>query len=99
MIRAALYTLLLATSCAQVKPLTGGFEDTIPPNIIRSLPENFSSNQEEPVFIFEFDEIVDVSKLKEKLIISPYYDGSFEIKSILFFRKKPPSDCSLYSFI
>ena len=81
MIRAALYTLLLATSCAQVKPLTGGFEDTIPPNIIRSLPENFSSNQEEPVFIFEFDEIVDVSKLKEKLIISPYYDGSFEIKS------------------
>ena len=38
MIRAALYTLLLATSCAQVKPLTGGFEDTIPPNIIRSLP-------------------------------------------------------------
>lgn len=81
MIRAALYTLLLVTSCAQVKPLTGGFEDTIPPNIIRSLPENFSSNQEEPVFIFEFDEIVDVSKLKEKLIISPYYDGSFEIKS------------------
>ena len=81
MIRAALYTLLLVTSCAQVKPLTGGFEDTIPPNIIRSLPENFSSNQEEPVFVFEFDEIVDVSKLKEKLIISPYYDGSFEIKS------------------
>tara|TARA_B110000003_G_scaffold150676_1_gene151517 strand:- start:3999 stop:5693 length:1695 start_codon:yes stop_codon:yes gene_type:complete len=69
------------TSCAQVKPLTGGFEDTIPPNIIRSLPDNFSTNQKEPVFVFEFDEIVDVSKLKEKLIISPYYDGSFEIKS------------------
>ena len=81
MIRAALYILLFVTSCAQVKPLTGGFEDTIPPNIIRSLPDNFSTNQEEPVFVFEFDEIVDVSKLKEKLIISPYYDGSFEIKS------------------
>ena len=81
MIRAALYILLFVTSCAQVKPLTGGFEDTIPPNIIRSLPDNFSTNQKEPVFVFEFDEIVDVSKLKEKLIISPYYDGSFEIKS------------------
>ena len=81
MIRAALYILLFVTSCAQVKPLTGGFEDTIPPNIIRSLPDNFNTNQKEPVFVFEFDEIVDVSKLKEKLIISPYYDGSFEIKS------------------
>lgn len=81
MIRAPLYILLFVTSCAQVKPLTGGFEDTIPPNIIRSLPDNFSTNQKEPVFVFEFDEIVDVSKLKEKLIISPYYDGSFEIKS------------------
>ena len=81
MIRATLYTLLFVSSCAQVKPLTGGFEDTIPPNIIKSLPDNYSTNLEEPAFIFEFDEIVDVSKLKEKLIISPYYDGSFEIKS------------------
>ena len=79
--RVALYTLLFITSCAQVKPLTGGFEDTIPPNIIKSLPDNFSTNLREPIFVFEFDEIVDVSKLKEKLIISPYYDGSFEIKS------------------
>ena len=81
MIRATLYTLLFVSSCAQVKPLTGGFEDTIPPNIIKSLPDNYSTNLEEPAFVFEFDEIVDVSKLKEKLIISPYYDGSFEIKS------------------
>ena len=56
MIRVALYTHLFITSCAQVKPLTGGFEDTIPPNIIKSLPENFSTNLREPVFVFEFDD-------------------------------------------
>ena len=72
---------MFITSCAQVKPLTGGFKDTIPPNIIKSTPDNFSTNIVEPNFVFEFDEMVDVGKLKEKLIISPYYDGSFEIKS------------------
>ena len=81
MMRFFFYTLFFVSSCAQVKPLTGGFEDTIPPNIIKSFPDNFSTNLDEPSFVFEFDEVIDVSKLKEKLIISPYYEGSFEIKA------------------
>ena len=67
--------------CAQVRPLTGGEKDTIPPNIINSLPVEFSTNINPDVFFFEFDELVDASKLKEKLIISPYYDGSFDVKA------------------
>ena len=81
MIRLFFYSTLLFASCAQVKPLTGGYEDTIPPNLIKSFPKNYSTNLSGSSFDFEFDEIIDASKLKEKLIVSPYYNGSFEVKS------------------
>ena len=73
--------LLCAFGCAQVKPLTGGEKDTIPPNIIKSIPERFSTNTNSDYFFFEFDELIDASTLREKLIISPFYNGSFEVKT------------------
>ena len=70
--------LILCFGCAQMRPLSGGEKDTIPPNIIQTTPKNLSINVENNEFYFVFDEVVDGSKLKEKLIISPFYDGSFE---------------------
>ena len=81
MIRNFFILLFCACGCAQVKPLTGGEKDTIPPNIIKSTPEGFSTNINSDYFFFEFDELIDASKLKEKLIISPFYDGPFEVKT------------------
>ena len=81
MIRNFFILLLCAFSCAQVKPLTGGEKDTIPPNIIKSIPERFSTNTNSDYFFFEFDELIDASSLREKLIISPFYNGSFEVKT------------------
>ena len=81
MLRLLLLYISFSLGCAQVRPLTGGEKDTIPPNIINSLPVEFSTNINPDVFFFEFDELVDASKLKEKLIISPYYDGSFDVKA------------------
>jgi len=76
--RLFLYALLLSYGCAQIKPLSGGEKDTIPPNIIQTNPKNLELNVKSEEFYFVFDEIIDGSKLKEKLIISPFYDGSFE---------------------
>ena len=81
MIRNFFILLLCAFSCAQVKPLTGGEKDTIPPNIIKSIPERFSTNTNSDYFFFEFDELIDASTLREKLIVSPFYNGSFEVKT------------------
>ena len=81
MMRNFFILLLCAFSCAQVKPLTGGEKDTIPPNIIKSIPERFSTNTNSDYFFFEFDELIDASTLREKLIISPFYNGSFEVKT------------------
>ena len=81
MIRNFFILLLCAFGCSQVKPLTGGEKDTIPPNIIKSIPERFSTNTNSDYFFFEFDELIDASTLREKLIISPFYNGSFEVKT------------------
>ena len=76
--RFILFGLLLSYGCAQIKPLSGGEKDTIPPNIIQTNPKNLELNVKTKEFFFVFDEIIDGSKLKEKLIISPFYEGSFE---------------------
>ena len=76
--RFILFALLLSYGCAQIKPLSGGEKDTIPPNIIQTNPKNLELNVKTKEFYFVFDEIIDGSKLKEKLIISPFYEGSFE---------------------
>jgi hypothetical protein len=71
---------LVSFGCAQMSPLTGGYKDTIPPVIIQSFPLNNSINSNTRDFYFAFDEPVDASKLRENLIISPYYTGNQEVK-------------------
>ena len=36
--------LILCFGCAQMRPLSGGEKDTIPPNIIQTTPKNLSIN-------------------------------------------------------
>ncbi len=66
--------------CAQMSPLTGGYKDTIPPNLITSIPPESSTNVNPNQFYFAFDELIDASKLQESIIISPFYSGKKEVK-------------------
>ena len=66
--------------CAQMSPLTGGYKDTIPPNLIASIPPENSTNVNPNQFYFAFDELIDASKLQESIIISPFYSGKKEVK-------------------
>ena len=73
-----MFTLLVG--CAQMSPLTGGYKDTIPPNLIASIPPENSTNVNPNQFYFAFDELIDASKLQESIIISPFYSGKKEVK-------------------
>ena len=66
--------------CAQMSPLTGGYKDTIPPNLIASIPPENSTNVNPNQFYLAFDELIDASKLQESIIISPFYTGKKEVK-------------------
>ncbi len=65
-------------SCANMKPPDGGPRDTIPPNLIKSIPENKSLNYKGNSVNLTFDEILKIDNLNSNLIITPYFDSEFE---------------------
>ncbi len=66
-----LIVALLMTSCAQMVPLTGGQQDTQPPRLIKSSPENKSTSFQAKEFQLEFDEYIQLSDIMSQLIITP----------------------------
>jgi hypothetical protein len=74
------YFIIIISSCAKISPLEGGYKDTLSPILIYSNPKNHSINFKEKVFSFEFDEIINASGLSQKLIISPYFNNTPELK-------------------
>ena len=57
--------------CAQPRPVTGGIEDETSPQIIESVPNNFTTNFIGQTIMMEFDEYVLVKSLSSELVVSP----------------------------
>ncbi|UXP33424.1 Ig-like domain-containing protein [Reichenbachiella agarivorans] len=65
-------------SCANQGTPTGGPRDTIPPLLIESTPANKSINYKSKEFHFVFDERIDASKIKQKLVITPFTENKYK---------------------
>jgi len=63
--------ILLMANCAKKGRPSGGSLDTIPPVIVRSVPENFTTNFTDTEIRIYFDEYIKLKNLQENLIISP----------------------------
>jgi len=71
------------SSCAnKAQGPTGGPKDTIPPQIIRSVPQNGALNFAKKQILVDFDENISVEKIAENVIISPPQRKPPEIKAI-----------------
>jgi hypothetical protein len=57
--------------CANIVPPTGGPRDTIPPEIIKSTPPNYSTNFTGPGIHIEFDELIQLRNINQQFIITP----------------------------
>ena len=66
-----LFAIIIMANCAKKGRPSGGAIDTIPPVIVRSVPENFSTNFNETEIRIYFDEYIKLKNLQENLIISP----------------------------
>ncbi len=66
-------------SCANRGTPSGGEEDLLPPKIIRSTPENFSTNFNSKEIRIYFDEYVKIKDVQKQLIISPPMDPEPDI--------------------
>ena len=71
----------LLTSCAQFVPPTGGKKDENPPKLISSIPKAEQKNYKEKTISLEFDELVDVTSLRQELLIIPEAEGTYDIRS------------------
>ena len=63
--------LLSFTDCAKKGRPSGGLRDTIAPVILRSAPENFTTNFKNNEIRITFDEFIKLKDISKELIISP----------------------------
>ena len=63
--------MLSLVECAKRGRPTGGEKDTIPPLIVRSIPENYSTNFTGDEIKIYFDEYIKLKDLNKNLLISP----------------------------
>lgn len=61
-------------SCAQVKPITGGERDSTPPRLVDSAPKNGSVRFDSEVIHLEFDERIQLDRVRDRLLVSPPLD-------------------------
>ncbi|MFY7908075.1 MAG: Ig-like domain-containing protein [Emticicia sp.] len=71
----------LLIGCAQFVPPTGGKKDETPPKLISSIPKAEQKNYKEKTISLEFDELVDVTSLRQELLIIPEAEGTYDIRS------------------
>src|SRR5690606_38444112 len=73
-----IFLFLLSLSfidCAKRGRVEGGVRDTIPPVIVRSVPENYTTNFKGNEIRIYFDEYIKMKDLQKQLIISPPLDN------------------------
>ncbi|MBP1840271.1 Ig-like domain-containing protein [Formosa algae] len=70
---------LFIANCANRGNPTGGEKDTTPPKIVKSVPENFSTNFNAREIKIYFDEYIKMNNLSKQLIISPPMKSTPEI--------------------
>jgi len=98
----SLLIFFLFNQCANTKNPTGGPRDTIPPSLIYSNPNNFSTNFKGNEIEFEFNEYIEVDQLTNNLIITPRVQSEFKSRynknrfTLEFEEDNPFSDSTTY---
>lgn len=73
------FTISIVVSCANRGTPSGGDKDITPPKIIKSVPENFSTNFNASEIRIYFDEYIKIKNVQRQLIISPPMDPQPDI--------------------
>jgi hypothetical protein len=71
---------LILAACAQQSSPTGGDKDTLPPQVLESSPQPFSTNFKGNEIELEFDEYIQVKDFSSQLIVSPSLENQPEYK-------------------
>jgi Bacterial Ig-like domain len=67
----ALMRVPFITGCANIIPPTGGPKDTLPPVLIKALPDMRALHVTSDKIVLNFDEYIDMKDISKNLIVSP----------------------------
>ncbi|MBC5774578.1 Ig-like domain-containing protein [Pontibacter sp. KCTC 32443] len=74
-------TLLTLASCASVSSPEGGDKDTTPPTLVSSNPKDQQLNVSTRTISLEFDEDVQPNNLQKELLITPFTENKYRIRT------------------
>ncbi len=75
-----LFMLLISTSnCAKRGNPEGGPKDSLPPIVVRTVPENYSINFDAKEIRIYFDEYIRLNNVQRQLVVSPPFKNEAEI--------------------
>jgi len=62
---------LLLAACAQVREISGGEKDTVPPQLVNSYPAHLSTRFTSKRIVLQFDERIQLDRVRDRLLVSP----------------------------
>jgi hypothetical protein len=63
--------VLLFSGCAQIRPITGGQKDVLPPQVVLYTPDSATTQFNASSFSLVFDEYVQTATLAQEMVVSP----------------------------
>jgi hypothetical protein len=73
-------TCAIAPSCANIVPPAGGPRDSLPPKLVKAVPENGTTNFRGKNIVLQFDEFVDLTELQKNLMFTPTFNADPRIE-------------------
>lgn len=64
-------TIISGPGCANIIPPTGGPRDSLPPVLLKAVPDNYNHNFTGNRIVLNFDEYLDVKDVQQNLVVSP----------------------------
>jgi hypothetical protein len=64
--------VLVITGCANIIPPTGGPRDSVPPVLVKAVPDNYTVHFKTDHIVLTFDEYLDLKNVREDLVVSPF---------------------------
>lgn len=71
---------ILCWSCAQLGAPVGGPRDEVPPKVVTSQPQNYSTQFEAKKIVITFDEFIVLDNVNQELIVSPPMEEKPRVK-------------------
>ena len=81
-VTAVVFLLSTPVGCAKKGSPEGGPRDTIPPVVVRTVPENYSINFDADEIRIYFDEYVRLNNASRQMIVSPPFDNPPDISPL-----------------